>query len=138
MFINKWLVADSVDNCQYNHQAIGCCLYLKQEPADMAGLLKFTQELPIEKSFTVLLTGDDFIDLKAGDSYIEKIIGLFFQPSYYLVNYQPLVFLKNRTPACSEFLEKLLQKSKNQGLQNILTWETKNLNSTNSSRLDGQ
>src|SRR5205814_9360894 len=124
MFINKWLVADSVDNCKYSNQAIGCCLYLKQEPADIASLFKFMQELPIENSFTVLLAGDDFIDLKPGDSYIEKIIGLFFQPSYYLVNHQPLLFLKNRTPACSDFLERLLQKSKNQGLRNILTLKT--------------
>ncbi len=123
MFINKWLVTDSIDADKYKGGQAGLCLYLDMEPGDIGNFYKFFQNQPIEKPFAILLSGDDFDRQKADDSYIEKILGLFFQPSYFLVNYQPLLFLNNRTSACSDFLARLVKKSINQGLQNILILE---------------
>jgi hypothetical protein len=124
MFINKWLVADSFN--KYKEAQAQLCLYLNREPEDMGSLYGFLQGQPVENSFTILLSGEDFNREADTDSYIEKIIGLFFQPSYYLVNYQPLIFLNSKTAACTEFLSRLAEKSMNQGLQNILILEIKN------------
>jgi len=124
MLINKWLVTNFVDNDNYKKRA-GVCLYLSREPNDIGKLYTFLNKQPVEKPFAILLSGDDFYLQNAGDTYIVKIIGLFFQPSYYLVNYQPVLFLNNRTPACTDFLDKLVKKGINQGLQNVLVLDTK-------------
>jgi len=123
MFINKWLVTDSFN--KYKEAQAQLCLYVNREPEDIGSLYGFLQKQPVEKRFTILLSGNDFDLQNASDSYLEKIIGFFFQPSYYLDNYQPLLFLNNRTSACTEFLNKLVEKSINQGFQNILILETK-------------
>src|SRR4030095_5925206 len=125
MFINKWVVIDSVDEHEIDNEEIGLCFHFAQEPNDVGVLLKFFQELSVKKSFAILLSGDDIDWKKAGDSFIDEIIGLFFQPSYYLVNYRPLVFVSNKTSGCSDFVKRLNIHGKKQGLQEILTLETK-------------
>ena len=131
MLVNRWLVIDSIDGLEYGNERAGLCFYLSREPHNIASLLRFAQEQSTKTPFAVLLSGDDLDSKKPEDSYIEKIIGLFFQPSYYLVNYRPLVFLTKRTQACSHFFEKLKNSCKKQGLQDILTLETEILDHVN-------
>jgi hypothetical protein len=124
MFINKWVVVDTVNDKNRKEQA-GLCLQLAGESAITTDLYKFLQKQTAERSFAVLMSGEGFDTGKKYDSYAEKVIGLFFQPCYYLVNYQPLLFITNKTAGFSGFLKSLAEKSAKQGLGNIHLLETK-------------
>jgi hypothetical protein len=120
MFINKWMLIDAFDGDMPRQKEYPFCLKLFREPEDIGWLLNFLQEQPVEKPFSILLSGEDFVENTTGETYIGKLIALFFQPSSYLINYQPLLFLRNRTKASTTFLERLQKEGKQQGIENIL------------------
>ena len=121
MFINKWLVADSFEINKNGDWQTGFCLTLRQEPPDITRLYNYLQKQP-ENFFTILLSEEDAFLEKISEPFIEKIVSLFFQPCYYLFNYQPVLFLTGK-PAV--FRSRLLEKCRKQGLQ-ILILEVKN------------
>src|SRR4030095_12881240 len=124
MLINKWLVIDSFDSRVYRDWSGGFCLDLYYERGEMSDLYKELQRLPVENRFTIVLPGKNSMTHKPGDSYIEKIISLFFQPSYFLAKGKPVVFL-NDNATDHLFIEKLGEKCMKQGLS-ILMLKTKN------------
>ena len=124
MFINKWLITDSFDSKQNPNRQIGLCLSLRAIPHEVSNLHQYLQKLP-ENSFSLLLSEKDISPEKINASYIETIIGIFFQPCYYLYNYQPVFFLMNGNSISLNFCNTLQEKCKKQGLQ-ISIVEVKN------------
>jgi len=127
MFINKWLVSDSLNSATHKDWKGGFCLHLFDEPAEtqMSYLYKDLQRLPVENPFAILFSGKNSLAQKVNDSYIENIISLFFQPSYFLANDKPVVFLSNKAALNAGFIEKLSEKCRNQGLS-VSLLQTKN------------
>jgi hypothetical protein len=115
MLINKWLVIDSFNSKVYRDWSGGFCLDLYYEAGELSDLYKELQKLPPESPFTIVLPGKNSQSQNLTDAYIENIIALFFQPSYYLTNGKPVVFISDDARN-SEFIEKLSEKSVNQGL----------------------
>ena len=115
MLINKWLVIDSFDSKVDRAWNGGFCLDLYYEPGELGDLYKELQKLPVENPFTIVLPGKNFQPQDLTDAYIENIIALFFQPSYYLIKGKPVVFFSDSTTD-SGFIEKLSEKSAKQGL----------------------
>ena len=126
MFINKWLVSDSLNSAIPKDWKGGFCLDLCNEPAEiqMSDLYKGLQRLPVENPFAILFSGKNSL-AQVNDSYIENIISLFFQPSYFLANDEPVVFLSDKAALHAGFIEKLSEKCRNQGLS-VLLLQTKN------------
>ncbi len=124
MFINKWLITESFGNNKQKDKEAGLCLYFNKEPDDISELYKYLQNQP-ENSFALYLSGQDISLEKISESYIEKIISIFFQPCYYFFNYQPLLFLTDNTPASLNFCNRLGNKCRKQGFQ-ISIVEVKN------------
>ncbi len=91
----------------------------------MSDLYKDLQRWPVENPFAILFSGKNSLAQEANDSYIESIISLFFQPSYFLANDAPVVFLSDKTSYHTGFFEKLSQKCRNQGLS-VLLLQTNN------------
>jgi hypothetical protein len=122
MFINKWLVSDSLNSPARKDWKGGFCLDLCDEPAEiqMSDLYKDLQRLPVEHPFAILFSGKNSLAQKVNDSYIENIISLFFQPSYFLANDRPVVFLSDKAAWHTGFIEKLSEKCRNQGLSVLL------------------
>ena len=128
MLITKWLIADTINEYNRGKGQAGVCLYMPAEPSDISNLYKSIQSLSAGISFTLLLSGKDFDEDSGYDSYIMKLLGLFFLPSYYYVNYQPLVFVQNKSQAVTNFLDKLNKKCRKQGIRNILFSEINDSN----------
>ena len=59
MFINKWLVSDSLNSATHKDWKGGFCLHLFDEPAEtqMSYLYKDLQRLPVENPFAILFSG---------------------------------------------------------------------------------
>jgi hypothetical protein len=125
MLINKWLVTDCIDNVHSIKIQFGFCLYFTGRPDNTSSLYKFIQRELAFIPFSIILSEDDFNPDNADEEYMEKIIALFFQPSYYMVNYHPVLFLKRSTLAYTAFLDRLQKKCSAQGLKNILIIETR-------------
>lgn len=124
MLINKWLIVDDLNNNMYNDWKDGFCLNVHDETTDMSHLHRYFREQTFTKPFTILLSGKDLFDQNSNDRLIEKMITLFFQPSYYLVNYKPLLFLDNKTFDLPGLIKRVTEKCKKQGLD-ILVMATK-------------
>jgi hypothetical protein len=86
----------------------------------MSDLYKELQRLPVENPFAILFSGKNSLAQKVNDSYIENIISLFFQPSYFLANDRPVLFLSDNATYHAGFMEKLYEKCRNQGLSVLL------------------
>jgi hypothetical protein len=127
MLINKWLVVDSFHSGEYREWNGGFCLDLHYEPGELGDLYKELQKLPAENPFTIVLPGKNFSPQNLIDADIEKIIALFFEPTYYLINGKPVVFLSDNA-ADLEFIEKLSEKSAKQGLH-LSIFRTKSIES---------
>jgi hypothetical protein len=127
MFINKWLVIDSLNRATDKDWNAGFCLDLGAEPGEirMSDLCKELQTLPVENPFAILFSGKNSLTQKVNDSYIENIISLFFQPSYFLADDKPVVFLSAKPAWHAGFFEKLSEKCRNQGLS-VLLLQAKN------------
>jgi hypothetical protein len=115
MLINKWSVIEFLNNSKNKNGLAGFSLYLNGDPARLSDLLTL-QELP-ENSFSVFISGEDRCWKQINRYYIEKIIGIFFQPCYYLADYQPLVFLANKTTHSLGFINALSEECNKQGFQ---------------------
>jgi len=120
MLVNKWLITDNILIHDQGMGHAGICLFLPSEPSDISRLYKSVQQIPVKISFAILLSGEHFNKNGPDDTYIAKIIGLFFMPSYGLTNYQPVLFIQNETPGLTRFLERLAEKCKRQGIRNIV------------------
>jgi hypothetical protein len=127
MFINKWLVIDSVNDMLDNDWKDGFCLDLSHEPGDMRDLYLILQRLPDENPFAILLS-EKTMAQKVNDSYFENIMALFFQPSYFLDFDVPVIFLNNKATSHAGFVETLTAKCMNQGLP-VLLFKTKDIRS---------
>jgi hypothetical protein len=123
MLINKWLVADPVYDSGIIKMQASICFYLKKHPDDLSNLYNFIQNELFQTPIAVLLSGIDLNETELEDIYIEKLLGLFFQPSYYMVNYHPVLFLINPTSGAERFLDRLQNKSSRQGLEQIVITE---------------
>jgi len=127
MLINKWLVIDSYHSGVYREWNGGFCLDLYNQTGELSDLYKELQKLPVENPFTIILPGKNSQPQDLTDAYIENIIALFFEPSYYLVKGKPVVFLRDNATG-SEFIEKLFEKSEKQGLH-LSIFKTKGIGS---------
>ncbi|MES1222094.1 MAG: hypothetical protein ABUT20_41750, partial [Bacteroidota bacterium] len=116
MLINKWLITDTITEYTREKHGAGISLYVAGEPTNINKLYQSIQSLSADVSLALFFSGKDFDNIKEIDSYIEKLIGIFFLPSYCLVNYRPLVFLRNKTSAAADFLDRLNQKCTKQGI----------------------
>lgn len=128
MLINKWLVIDSILKSAGADAGAGLCLYLKNEPPEIAGLLEFIQKALIGSRLCILLDGVDFDSTKDYDEYIEKILTIFFQPCYYHHEYHPVLFIKNNSDALRHFLHQLHERAIRQGVRDIVVLESVNEN----------
>lgn len=124
MLINKWLVIESFSNGSPKDWRGGLCLDLGSPPGEMSDLYLNLQRLP-ENTFAILFSEQNSLKQNGNDSYIEDIISLFFQPSYFLANDKPVIFLRQKSSDHSEFIERLSEKCMKQGLP-VLLLETKN------------
>jgi hypothetical protein len=124
MLINKWLIAESFAEMKDTQLPIALLLALDKEPVEISELYNTLQKMP-QRSFSILLSGGHAPPKKISDTYIEKIIGTFFQPCYYLDNYHPVLFLDGTSLASTSFCSRLIEKCKMQGFQ-ILMLEVKN------------
>lgn len=127
MLINKWLVIDSYHSGEFREWNGGFCLDLYHQTGELSYLYKELQKLPVENPFTIVLPGKNSQPQDPTDAYIENIIALFFEPSYYLVKGKPVVFLRDNATG-SEFIEKLFEKSEKQGLH-LSIFKTKGIGS---------
>jgi len=116
MLINKWMVINSFNGMPGKDWKHGFCLELPHDPGDMSGLFLILQQLPPENPFAVLLSEQSGLAQEISESYIETIISLFFQPSYFLESDIPVIFLGSKTTVHSGFFERLSGKCMNQGL----------------------
>ena len=116
MLINNWLIVDDLHNDLYEDWKDGLCLNLHDGIGDMSSLYKNLQKQTFSNPFTILISGKNFSVQNANDSYIEKMITFLFQPSYYLDNYRPLIFLDDKTFGHFEFVERITEKCKRQAL----------------------
>ena len=116
MLINKWMVIDSFDDMADKDWKHGFCLELPYDPGDISGLYSILQQLPPGNPFAILLSEKSRLDQEISESYIETIISLFFQPSYFMESDVPVIFLGSRATPHSRFFEKLSAKCMNQGL----------------------
>jgi hypothetical protein len=135
MFVNKWLVTDSLNNTIHHEWQGGICLELCYKPGEMSDLYKNLQKLPVENPFAIFLSEKQSLADEVSDSYIENIISLFFQPSYFLANDKPVIFVSDKTGNPGAFIEKLSEKCRKQGLSLVLL-KIQNENSPDNS--DGQ
>jgi hypothetical protein len=124
MLINKWLVIESFSNGSHKDWKGGLCLDLGSAPGELSDLYLNLQRLP-ENTFAVLFSEQNSLKQNGNDSYMEDIISLFFQPSYFLSNDKPVIFLRKKSSLHSEFIERLSEKCMKQGLS-VLFLETKN------------
>lgn len=120
MFINKWLVTDSFDSPTNKDWKGGICLELPWESEVESDLYKKLQGLPVESPFAILLSENNCLVDEVSDSRIEKIISVFFQPSYFLTNDKLVVFLSDKIAGRGVFIGKLSEKCKKQGLSLLL------------------
>jgi len=127
MFINKWLVIDSINDMSGSDWKHGFCLDLSQEPEDMKALYLILQRLPRENPFAILLTGKSLAQ-RVSDSYLESILTLFFQPSYFLDFEIPVIFLRQNAINQAGFIERLSEICLKQGLP-LLMLKTKSADS---------
>jgi hypothetical protein len=127
MLINKWLVIDSFHSGEYREWNGGFCLDFYYQTGELSDSYKELQKLPVENPFTIVLPGKNSQPQDLTDAYIENIIALFFEPSYYLVKGKPVVFLRDNATG-SEFIEKLFEKSEKQGLH-LSIFKTKGIGS---------
>src|SRR5436189_275490 len=125
MLINKWLVIESLSNGSHKDWRGGFCLDLGSRPGEMTDLYLNLQRLPGENPFAILFSEQNSLKQNGNDSYIEDIIPLFFQPSYFLASDKPVIFLRKKSNDHSEFIERLSEKCTKQGLS-VLLLETKN------------
>jgi len=125
MLINKWLVIESLSNGSHKDWKGGFCLDLGSRPGEMSKLYLNLQRLPGENPFAILFSEQNSLKQNGNDSYIEDIIPLFFQPSYFLASDKPVIFLRKKSNDHSEFIERLSEKCTKQGLS-VLLLETKN------------
>jgi hypothetical protein len=123
MLINKWLITDTIKEYNQAGDPAGICLYISANPSGICSLYKSVQSMSAEVPFTLLFSGKSFNDISKYDSCVNDVLGLFFLPSYYLTNYQPVVFLQNKCHSAIDFLDKLNEKCKKQGIRNILIKE---------------
>jgi len=114
MLINKWLVIDQFDHEEYQGWEGGLCLQMQNEPGDIDKLYKNLQFL--KKPFALLLSGNAVSLQDLSPTFIEKVVPLFFQPCYYLVNGCPLIFLDSEAPEEAKTPTRLLEKCRQQGL----------------------
>ena len=125
MLINKWLVIDSFNNTTPKDWRDGFCLeLLSHQPGDMSDLYKDLQRLPLGNPFAILLSEKSSLAQNTNDPYIESIISLFLQPSYFLDSDVPVIFLSNKTTDHAWFIERLSEKCMKQGLP-VLIFKTK-------------
>lgn len=117
MLLNNWLVTQSFENNKNQHERVGLCFHLDPGAADVNHI--FLQKLP-ENSFSILISADDGRWEAVNESYIEKIIGILFQPCYYLFDYQPLIFSAGKTQASVNFINRLTEKCAKQGLKTLI------------------
>lgn len=103
----------------------GLCLRLAKQSEAINRVYEEIQKAFLFTPFSILLSGDDLSLAEADDTFLEAVAGLFFQPSYYMVNYHPVVFLKDPASSCTNFIERLQHKCRSQGLQRISTIEIK-------------
>ena len=115
MLINKWIITDSLQTSKQASWLAGYCLSADNTRGDVSDLHKKLQLLP-ECSFSILLNTDDRNQEEINDADLEKIIGLFFQPCYYLYNHQPIVFLQGNKTRLLNSCDRLVVKGKKQGL----------------------
>ena len=127
MFINKWLVIDSVNDMLNTDWKDGFCLDLSHEPADMRDLYLILQRLPVENPFAILLS-EKTLAQKVNESYFEDVLSVFFQPSYFLDFDLPVIFLSDKATNHAGFIETLTGKCIKQGLP-ILLFKTKEIGS---------
>ncbi|MEO5562808.1 MAG: hypothetical protein ABIR18_05215 [Chitinophagaceae bacterium] len=133
MFINKWLVTDSIEKKRIPGNATGLCLSIPGEVRDTNHLIRSIQTDISTTPFSILLSGNDFKEPKTNEALIEIIITIFFQPCYYMSDYHPVIFLSDKSATVSGFLEQLNEKAKKQGLRDILILEPASWKNTSNS-----
>jgi hypothetical protein len=130
MLINKWLIAEEqkINNPVANYTGI-CFPVLSSSTDSITNLYIPVQQLPADISFTLLFSGEHFYGAEDGNHLAQKIIGLFFMPPYALLNYAPVLFIRNKTSSLNSFLNVLSEECKSQGIQNIVIKELQTVNS---------
>lgn len=130
MLINKWLITGEINEHRPEHTGAGICLHLSGEPPDFNKLYRSIEFRSDDTTFALFFSGKSFLPGKEIDSYIEKLIGIFFLPAYHLVNFQPVVFLHDRNSVATDFMDRLNQKCTHQGIGGILFKEVSTPGST--------
>lgn len=129
MLINKWLIAEThkINSPVTKHTGI-CFPMLSFSAVNLADLYMPVQQLPAETPFSLLFSGSHFNGSENEINLTRKIIGLFFMPAYTLLNYQPVLFIENRTQSLNNFLKRLSEECKKQGISDILIKELVTVN----------
>jgi hypothetical protein len=125
MLINKWLVIKSFSNGSHKDWKGGFCLDLGSRTGETSDLYLNLQRLPVENTFAILFSEQNSLKQNGNDSYIEGIISLFFQPSYFMADDRPVVFLSDKAGDHTGFIKKLSEKCMKQGLS-VSILKTKN------------
>lgn len=116
MFINKWLVRDSLQKEDFTINPPGVCIRLDKAPSDPARLLNAIQNHYWDIPLAVLFPENTAVPEENSESFAEFMIRLFFQPSYYNNDFHPVVFFSDKAPSINAFLDLVDLKCRRQGL----------------------
>lgn len=141
MFINKWLVRDSLQKEDFTSNPPGICIRLDNGPSDPAGLLNAIQDHYWDIPLAALFPENTAIPESNYESFAEFMIRLFFQPSYYTYDFHPVVFFSDKTPLIKGFFDLVDLKCRQQGLMEMKRYSIPNdrrviVSAVNSESLD--
>jgi len=104
--INKWLVTGAVSSQEKLKRETGLCLDMRNSHLSIPELYSSIQNIGFNRPLAILLSA-------ASSLNSEDILGVFFHPAYYMVNYQPVVFIE--TDEVTAAMKVLNEKARVQG-----------------------
>lgn len=125
MLLNNWFVTDSIKQYLDNEVAkiaAYLCLEINDNVTEISNLHQSLQKDIGFTPFGILISGHTFKPGAQTENLINAIISLFFQPSYYTINYHPVLFLLDVETRQLAFVDSLEKKCKKQGLRGIIQY----------------
>jgi hypothetical protein len=123
MFLNKWLVIDSLQKLDSLESAQGISFLLNGKPDDLSLLLRSFQENLWNIPFTIVFPEGFTLEQDDLESMADNMIRFFFQPSYYTYDFRPVVFVGKINLQMAGLLELVNQKCRNQAMKEMKVYE---------------
>lgn len=123
MFLNKWLVIDSLQKLGSLESSQGICFSINTRPSDTSLLLRSFQENLWNIPFTIVFPEGFTLEQDDLESLSDNMIRIFFQPSYYTYDFRPVVFVGKINLQMAGFLELVNQKCRNQAMKELKVYE---------------